>query len=105
MIIEVGKPLNPGQTRYSEGLGFEYYPDGPILLIAFNKPTEKEISGVKTADWKWDFMKLRRLFFSLSAFKAAAAVYPPLSAFLSVDAEKAVFHLDKFCGKMGWLIF
>lgn len=46
--IEVGKLLAPNVTQYQEGPKFDYTPSGPIVRIAFNNPTAKEIEGAKS---------------------------------------------------------
>lgn len=46
--IEVGKPLQPGKTGYQEASWLDYTETGPILLMAVNNPTTKEIEAVRS---------------------------------------------------------
>ncbi|HZK18932.1 MAG TPA: hypothetical protein VFD15_06415 [Clostridia bacterium] len=46
-ILEVGKLLIPGKTRYNEGATFEYSELGPVLVFAFGNPAPEEIQAVK----------------------------------------------------------
>lgn len=47
-MIAVGKQLIEGKANYQEGVIFEYTDAGPILIVAFNRPAEKEIEGVRS---------------------------------------------------------
>ena len=46
--IMVGKPLQPGKTGYQEASWLDYTETGPILLMAVNNPTTKEIEAVRS---------------------------------------------------------
>lgn len=48
MLYEVGKLLQEGKTKYEEGCRFDFLPDGPVFMIFYKSPVEKEI---------WDITK------------------------------------------------
>ena len=46
-VLEVGKLFIPGQTHYREASILEHTESGPMLILAINRPTIKEIRAVK----------------------------------------------------------
>lgn len=46
--VSVGELLLPGQTKLQEGTYLEYTSTGPMLIMAVDKPTEKEIKAAKS---------------------------------------------------------
>lgn len=62
-MIAVGKPLIEGKTNYQEGVIFEYTEAGPILIVAFNRPAEKEIEGVKSGKLQIGFYEIEPVVF------------------------------------------
>lgn len=46
-LLEVGKPY-PGRATTQEASWLEYTESGPVLLMAVNRPTEKEIEAVRS---------------------------------------------------------
>lgn len=46
-MMEVGKLFIPGKTRYQEASVLEYTETGPMLIIAVNRPTEKEVQAAR----------------------------------------------------------
>jgi len=62
MLIEVGKPLFPGR-RWPEGVIFEYTESGPMLILAFNNPTPKEIECAKTGQIEMGYYEYKSVIF------------------------------------------
>lgn len=63
MITEVGKQFIPGKSNWPEGAIFEYTETGPILILAFNNPTDKEIEGAKSGTIEMAYYESRPVLF------------------------------------------
>lgn len=47
-ILKVGELLAPGKTSYQEASWLDYTETGPVLMMAINRPSPKEIEAVKS---------------------------------------------------------
>jgi hypothetical protein len=64
-----------------EGVTFEFLPDGAILLIAYNSPTSKEISTVKSGLYEFKISEVNNIMFLLSRFGTLNWMDSPFCAF------------------------
>lgn len=81
--LEVGKLFEPGQTRYSEEIKFEFTQGGPVLLIFFGNLKQKEIAAVRTGKLKFGFYECGNVIFTLAKFEGIPWMDAPYSIHLS----------------------
>lgn len=87
--LEVGQLFEPGRTRYDEGVKFEFTQSGPILLIFFDRPTEKEIEAIRAGKFQTKFYEHDNVIFMLFKFGSLNWIDAPYSVHLSPPFEFA----------------
>lgn len=81
--FEVGKLLEEGITRYNEGVKFDFQQSGPVLLLFFNRPTEKEVESIKKGKLEIGFYVKDEVIFMLFKFQSLEWMDAPYSVHLS----------------------
>jgi hypothetical protein len=89
--LEVGQLFEPGRTRYQETVKFEFTPGGPVLLIYFERPNQKEIAAIRSGKFKFGFYEhdIGSVIFTLSKFEGLKWMDAPYSIHLSPPFEFA----------------
>jgi hypothetical protein len=70
MLNKVGKRLFEENTNYVEGPVFEYFKDGPMLIIAFQSPTAAEIKGIKNGKFEMGLYECGNILFIVIKVKS-----------------------------------
>jgi len=81
--LEVGKLFESGKTRYTEGIKFEFTSSGPVLLIYFESPTDKEINSISKGKFRIGFYDIENIIFMLAKFEDISWMDAPYNIHLS----------------------
>jgi hypothetical protein len=81
--LEVGQLFEPSRTHYEEGVKFEFTQGGPILLICFNRPTEKEVESICSGNFTMKFYDTDNIIFMLFKFGSLNWIDAPYNIHLS----------------------
>lgn len=81
--LEVGQLFEPGRTHYDEGVKFEFTQGGPILLIFFDRPTEKEVESIRSGKFIMKFYDTDNIIFMLFKFRSLNWIDAPYNIHLS----------------------
>lgn len=87
--FEVGQLFEPGRTRYDEGIKFEFTQSGPILLIFFDRPTDKEVESIRVGKLEIGFYDTESSIFILAKFEGMKWIDAPYNVHLSKPFEFA----------------
>lgn len=87
--LEVGQLFEPGRTHYEEGVKFEFTQGGPILLIFFDRPTEKEVESIRSGKFIMKFYDTDNIIFMLFKFRSLNWIDAPYNIHLSPPFEFA----------------
>lgn len=61
--MSVGELLIPGKKAYPEGMMLEYTTSGPIVILSFGNPTDKEIEGAKNGQIEMAYYETEQILF------------------------------------------
>ncbi len=83
MLYEVGKLFEVGVTEYEEQVKFDFLSEGPVLLIFFKSPTEKEVSEINAGKASFRLYEKYNIIFLLSKFGSLEWMDAPYTVHLS----------------------
>lgn len=87
--LEVGQLFEPGKTRYQECIKFECTQSGPMLLMFFDQPSNKEVDYIKSGKFQTKFYEYEEVIFMLFKFGSLSWIDAPYSVHLSQPFEFA----------------
>lgn len=103
-MLEVGKLFEEGKTKYPEGVKFDFYQEGPVLYLFFNRPTEKEIESVKSGKFEIAMYAREEIIFILAKFQGMEWMDAPYSVHLSKPFEFESIETGKGFGLNTFLV-
>jgi hypothetical protein len=85
--LEVGQLLNEGETKFAESIKFDFQQSGPVMIIFFERPTDKEIESIRAGKLEFAFYEKDEIIFILSKFQGIEWMDAPYTVHLSKPFE------------------